>query len=54
MTIDAMAGLSRETLVIEGETLSKPEVAADGSELYFLRSRTSGDISLVQFGESKQ
>ncbi len=54
MTIDTMAGLSRETLAIEGETLSKPEVAADGSQLYFLRSRTSGDISLVQFGESKQ
>jgi len=54
MTIDTMAGLSRETLAIEGETLSKPEVAADGSQLYFLRSRTSGDISLVHFGESKQ
>jgi len=49
-----VASLStREILAAPGEGLTMPRVTADGTQLFFLRSTSDGDIWLVHFGDQK-
>lgn len=44
---------TREILAVPGEVLTTPHVTADGSQLFFLRSTSDGDIWLMRFETRK-
>jgi len=48
--IDTASGEAHELLAIPGENLSSPRLAADDTQLFFLRSTIAGDIWLMRFG----
>lgn len=47
--LDLESGVTREVLPIRGELLSTPSLAADDSQLFFLRRVQAGDIWLKRF-----
>ena len=51
---DALSGQSRELLAISGETLTRPIVTSQDSQLFFARGTITGDIWLMRFGEGKK